>query len=124
LDVRPARLNVVANETKERRLAAVLVSDVAGYSRLVGADELGTLAQLKAHLDFLFEPKIRNHRGRIVKTTGDGMLAEFASVVNAVQCAAELQRGMEERNADVPADKRMEFRIGIKLAEVISGAMG
>jgi TolB-like protein/cytochrome c-type biogenesis protein CcmH/NrfG len=74
---------------------------------------------LKAHLDFLFEPKIRNHRGRIVRTTGDGMLVEFASVVNAVQCAAELQRGMEERNADVPADKRMEFRIGINLGDII-----
>ncbi len=116
---KPVHLNVVTNDREERRLAAILAADVAGYSHLVGMDEIGTLTRLKAHWDSLFEPKIRNHHGRIVKTTGDGMLVEFASVVNAVLCAAELQRGMAKRNADMPPDRRMEFRIGINVGDII-----
>jgi adenylate cyclase len=103
-----------------RRLAAILAADVAGYSRLMGADEEGTHERLKAHLRELIEPKIATHRGRIVKNTGDGFLAEFASVVGAVRCAVEIQRGMAERNADVPPDKRIEFRVGINLGDVIA----
>src|SRR5713226_3009271 len=95
----------------ERRLAAILAADVAGYSRLMGADEEGTLRQLKVHRKELVDPKITEHRGRIVKTTGDGMLVEFVSVVDAVRCAVDVQRGMAERNADVQADKRIEFRV-------------
>src|SRR5437660_6920041 len=103
----------------ERRLAAILAADVAGYSRLMGADEEGTLERLKAHRRELVDPKIKEHRGRIVKTTGDGMLVEFASVVDAVRCAVEIQRGMVDRNADVPEDKRIAFRIGVNLGAVI-----
>jgi class 3 adenylate cyclase/pimeloyl-ACP methyl ester carboxylesterase len=103
----------------ERRLAAILAADVAGYSRLMGMDEEGTLAQLKRHRQALVDPKIEEHRGRIVKTTGDGMLVEFASVVDAVRCAVEVQRGMSERNARVSVDKRIEFRVGINLGDII-----
>jgi class 3 adenylate cyclase/pimeloyl-ACP methyl ester carboxylesterase len=103
----------------ERRLAAILAADVAGYSRLMGTDEEGTLAQLKGHRQALVDPKIDEHRGRIVKTTGDGMLVEFASVVDAVRCAVELQRGMSERNARLSVDKRIEFRVGINLGDII-----
>lgn len=103
----------------ERRLAAILAADVAGYSRLMGMDEEGTHAQLKGHLQALVDPKIEEHRGRIVKTTGDGMLVEFASVVDAVRCAVEVQRGMSERNARVNLDKRIEFRVGINLGDII-----
>ena len=103
-----------------RRLAAILAADVAGYSRLMGVDEEGTHERLKAHLAELVHPKIAEHRGRIVKNTGDGFLAEFASVVDAVRCAAEVQRGMAERNADAPAEERIEFRIGINLGDVIA----
>src|ERR1700730_11954729 len=103
----------------ERRLAAILAADVAGYSRLMGADEEGTLDRLKAHRRQLIDPKISEHRGRIVKTTGDGMLAEFPSVVDAVRCAVEIQRGMVDRNAETPEDKRIAFRIGINLGDVI-----
>src|SRR5215469_4340477 len=103
----------------DRRLAAILAADVAGYSRLMEADEEGTLAQLKAHRRALIDPKIREHRGRIVKLTGDGALVEFASVVDAVRCAVEVQRGMAERNAGVPQAKRIEYRIGINLGDVI-----
>jgi len=106
-------------ERVERRLTAILAADVAGYSRLMGADEEGTLAQLKAHRRALIDPKITEHRGRIVKTTGDGMLVEFASVVDALRCAVEVQRGMAERNAEVPQDKRIEFRVGIHQGDVI-----
>ena len=88
----------------ERRLAAIVAADVAGYSRLMGMDEEGTLAQLKEHREALIDPKIEEHRGRIVKTTGDGMLVEFASVVDAVRCAVEVQRGMSERNVGVSVD--------------------
>ena len=103
----------------ERRLAAILAADVAGYSRLMGADEEGTLDRLKAHRRELVDPKIREHRGRIVKTTGDGMLVEFPSVVDAVRCAVEVQRAMVDRNAEIPEDKRITFRIGINLGDVI-----
>jgi TolB-like protein/class 3 adenylate cyclase len=103
----------------ERRLAAILAADVAGYSRLMGADEEGTLERLKAHRRELLDPKIKEHRGRIVKTTGDGMLAEFPSVVDAVRCAVEMQRGIGDRNAVVPKDNRITFRIGINLGDVI-----
>src|ERR1700682_1797528 len=104
----------------DRRLAAILAADVSGYSRLIGADEEGTLAALKAIRAELGDPKIAEHRGRIVKTTGDGMLVEFASVVDAVRCAVAVQQGMAERNADVPAERRIEYRIGINLGDIIS----
>jgi adenylate cyclase len=103
-----------------RRLAAILAADVAGYSRLMGADEEGTHERLRAHLRELVDPKIAEHRGRTVKTTGDGLLAEFASVVDAVRCAVEIQAGMAERNAGASADQRIEFRIGINLGDVIA----
>ncbi len=103
-----------------RRLAAILAADVAGYSRLMGADEEGTLNRLKAHRRELVDPKIREHHGRIVKTTGDGMLVEFPSVVDAVRCAVEIQRAMVDRNAEVPEDKRITFRIGVNLGDVIA----
>jgi adenylate cyclase len=103
----------------QRRLAAILAADVAGYSRLMGPDEEETHERLKAHLHELVEPKIGEHRGRTVKNTGDGFLAEFASVVDAVRFAVELQRGMADRNADIPEDKRIAFRVGINLGDVI-----
>jgi adenylate cyclase len=106
-------------EPVERRLAAILAADVAGYSRLMGADEEGTLDRLKAHRRELVDPKIKEHRGRIVKTTGDGMLAEFPSVVDAVRCAVEIQRGMVDRNAETPEAKHISFRIGVNLGDVI-----
>jgi len=105
--------------SQTRRLAAILAADVAGYSRLMGADEEGTHERLKGHLRELINPKIRDHRGRIVKNTGDGLLAEFASVVDAVRCAIEVQVGVAERNAGVPTDERIEFRVGINLGDVI-----
>src|SRR5712664_1088933 len=109
----------LATERVERKLAAILAADIAGYSRLMGADEEGTLARLKAHRRELIDPKIAEHRGRIVKTTGDGMLVEFASVVDAVRCAVEVQQAMPERNTAVPADRRIEFRIGVNLGDII-----
>jgi adenylate cyclase len=102
-----------------RRLTAILAADVAGYSRLMGADEEGTHERLKAHLGQLVEPKIKEHRGRTVKNTGDGLLAEFASVVDAVRCAAEIQRGMIDREPEVPDERCIRFRIGINLGDVI-----
>jgi TolB-like protein/class 3 adenylate cyclase/Tfp pilus assembly protein PilF len=102
-----------------RRLAAILAADVAGYSRLMGADEEGTHERLKAHRRELVDPKISAHSGRIVKTTGDGMMGEFASVVDAVRCAAEWQRSMIHREAGIPEDRRIRFRIGINLGDVI-----
>ena len=105
--------------TATRRLAAILAADVAGYSRLMGADEEGTHERLKAHRRELVDPKIGEHSGRIVKTTGDGILVEFASVVDAVRCAAELQRAMIDREAGTPEDRRIRFRIGINLGDVI-----
>src|SRR5215471_20824970 len=102
-----------------RRLAAILAADVTGYSRLMGADEEGTHERLQAHHRELIDPKVGEHSGRIVKKTGDGMLAEFPSVVDAVHCAAELQRAMIDREAGVPEDRRIRFRIGINLGDVI-----
>jgi len=109
----------MAEDRVDRRLAAIFAGDIAGYSRLMGVDEEGTLRQLKAHRKELVDPKITEHRGRIVKTTGDGMLVEFVSVVDAVRCAVDIQRGMVESNASVPADKRIEFRIGINVGDII-----
>jgi TolB-like protein/class 3 adenylate cyclase len=109
----------MADERVERKLAAILAADVAGYSRLMGEDEAGTRSRFNAHLHELIEPAIASHRGRIVKTTGDALLVEFASVVDAVQCAVDIQKGMAERNADEPDDRRMEFRIGVNLGDVI-----
>src|SRR6202049_631696 len=103
-----------------RRLTAILAADVAGYSRLMGADEEGTHERLRAHLQELINPKIAEHRGRIVKNTGDGFLAEFSSVVDAVRCAAEIQRGMADREPEVPEERRIRFRIGINLGDVIA----
>jgi len=103
-----------------RRLTAILAADVAAYSRLMGTDEEGTHERLKAHLQELVNPKIEQHRGRIVKNTGDGFLAEFASVVDAVRCAVEVQCGMAERNEGNPPEKRIEFRVGINLGDVIA----
>jgi TolB-like protein len=103
----------------ERRLAAILAADVAGYSRLTGLDEEGTHARLQEHLRSLVDPKIAEHRGRVVKNTGDGLLAEFSSVVDAVRCAVDIQRGMVERNVEVPEEKRIEFRIGINVGDVM-----
>ncbi|MEE9602130.1 MAG: adenylate/guanylate cyclase domain-containing protein, partial [Thermoguttaceae bacterium] len=102
-----------------RRLAAILAADVVGYSRLMGEDETGTLASLRAHREELIEPKVAAHEGRIVKLMGDGLLAEFPSAVEAVRCAAEVQRAMAERNADVPEEQQMQFRIGVNLGDVI-----
>ena len=105
--------------TATRRLAAILAADVAGYSRLIGADEGGTLQALKAIRAELIDPTIAAHNGRLVKTTGDGLLVEFGSVVEALQCATVVQAEMAERNAMVPADKRIEFRIGINMSDVV-----
>jgi adenylate cyclase len=104
----------------DRRLAAILAADGVGYSRLMGADEEGTHERFKAHLVELLDPKIREHRGRIVKTTGDGVLAEFASVVDAVRCAAEIQRAMADRDLDLTEERRLRFRIGVNLGDVIA----
>src|SRR5215831_10017550 len=110
---------MAGNMTQTRRLAAILAADVAGYSRLMGVDEEGTLAALKAVRRELADPKIKEHHGRIVKTTGDGLLLEFASVVDAVRCAVEVQREMAERNVDVPPDRRLELRMGINVGDII-----
>src|SRR3974377_1829083 len=102
-----------------RRLPAILAGDVAGYSRMMGADEEGTLSRLNTHRREFLEPKIAEHRGRIVKRTGDGVLIEFASAVDATRCAVEIQRGMTERNAPLPQEKRIELRIGIHVGDII-----
>jgi TolB-like protein len=106
--------------TATRRLAAILAADVAGYSRLIGADEGGTLQALKAIRAELIDPSIAAHNGRLVKTTGDGLLVEFSSVVDALHCATEVQAGMAERNAAVPTEKRIEFRIGINVGDIVA----
>jgi adenylate cyclase len=103
-----------------RRLAAILAADVAGYSRLMGKDEEGTHERLKAHLGELVNPKITEHRGRIVKNAGDGFLSEFQSVVDAVRCAIEIQRGMADRETELPEERRIRFRMGINLGDVIA----
>ena len=108
---RPARV--------ERRLAAILAADVAGYSRLMGTDEEGTLERLRALRRELLDPKIAERRGRLVKTTGDGLLVEFASVVDALRCAAEIQAAMAESNAGSPTDRRIELRIGINVGDLV-----
>ena len=102
-----------------RRLAAILAADVVGYSRLMGADEEGTHERLKAHLQELVDPKIRERHGRVVKNTGDGVLAEFPSVVDAVRCAVEVQRGMIDREPEIREEQRIRFRIGVNLGDVI-----
>jgi class 3 adenylate cyclase len=109
----------LARERIERRLAAILAAEVAGYSRIMREDEERTHERLKAHFCQLVDPKIKEHRGRVVKNTGDGMLVEFLSAVEAVRCAVEIQRGMIDRNADIPEDDRISFRIGINLGDVI-----
>jgi len=109
----------MASDQVKRKLAAILAADIAGYSRLMGADEAGTLARLKEYRRELIDPKNKQYRGRVVKTTGDGILIEFPSVVDAVSYSIEVQRGMCERNVDVPPEKRIQFRIGINLGDVI-----
>jgi class 3 adenylate cyclase len=108
--------------SQTRRLAAILAADVAAYSGLMGADEEGTHERLRAHLGELVNPKITEHRGRVVKNTGDGFLAEFPSVVDAVRCAVEVQRGMVDREPEVPEERRIRFRVGINLGDVIIDA--
>jgi adenylate cyclase len=110
----------MATTTATRGLAAILAADVVGYSCLMGADEEGTHERFKAHLRELLDPKIGECRGRIVKTTGDGVLAEFASVVDAVRCAAEIQRAMADRDLDLAEERRLRFRIGVNLGDVIA----
>ncbi|MGC2202465.1 MAG: adenylate/guanylate cyclase domain-containing protein [Stellaceae bacterium] len=110
----------MATTTATRRLAAILAADVVGYSRLMGADEEGTHERFKAHLVELVDPKIGEHHGRIVKTTGDGVLAEFASVVDAVRCAGEIQHAMADRDLDLAEERRLRFRIGVNLGDVIA----
>ena len=110
---------MMTEKAMQRRLAAILAADVVGYSRLMGADEMGTLTSLKSHRRELVDSGIAEHRGRIVKTTGDGMLVEFASVVDAVSCAVHIQRSMVRRNAAVPMDKQVIFRIGINVGDII-----
>ena len=109
----------MASDQVKRKLAAILAADIAGYSRLMGSDETGTLARLKEYRRELIDPKNKRYRGRVVKTTGDGILIEFPSVVDAVSCSIEVQQGMRARNADVAPEKRIEFRIGINLGDVI-----
>lgn len=111
---------VEVEERVNRRLAAILAADIAGYSRLMTANEEATLRQLKAHRKELVDPKILEHRGHIVKTTGDGMLVEFVSVVDAVRCAVDIQRAMIERNAGLPVERRIQFRVGINVGDIIS----
>src|SRR5580658_8132255 len=106
-------------ERVERRLTAILVADVVGYSRLIGADDEATFAYLNAHHNALVHPKIDEHRGQIVRTTGDGLLVLFASAVDASRCAVEVQRGMVGRNAEVPPEARIEFRMGIEVGDII-----
>ena len=109
----------LSGERVERRLAAILAADVVGYSRLMGRDEAGTLARLQGHRRELIDPNIAEHRGRIVKTTGDGILIEFPSVVEAVACAVTVQRGMAERNVATPDDQRIVFRVGVNLGDIM-----
>jgi class 3 adenylate cyclase len=129
LNVRGALVGVGSSATEEapwspqgrveRRIAAILATDVAGWSRLIGADEEGTLGRLKALRAEVIDPKIAGHHGRIVKTTGDGLLVEFASVVDALRCAAEVQAAMAKGNAPLPPDHRIEFRIGINVGDIV-----
>ena len=109
----------MATERVERKLVAILAADIAGYSRLMGSNEEGTLARLKVHRRQLIDPKIAEHKGRIVKTTGDGMLVEFSSVVDALRCAAEMQTALAEGNAGLPPEGRIEWRIGIHQGDIV-----
>jgi len=115
----PKREGALTREHLERRLTAILAADVAGYSRLTGIDEEGTHVRLKEHVRILIDSKVIAHRGRVVKETGDGLLVEFSSAVDAVRCAREIQRGMVQRNADVPPNNRVEFRLGVNVGDVI-----
>src|SRR6476646_6115207 len=117
--ISPSMGAILSSEHVERRLAAILAADVVGSCRLIGMDEEGTLARLKALRRTLFDPKIAEHHGRVVKNTGDGAIAEFASVVDAVRCADKIQRGMAEQNIDVTQDNRIELRIGIHVGDII-----
>ena len=110
--------------TENRKIAAILVADVVGYSRLAGADEEGTLARLRVLRSDLIDPTIAVHKGRVVKRTGDGLLVEFRSVVDAVRCAIELQHSMVERSAGVPPERRIELRVGIHLGDVVEESDG
>jgi adenylate cyclase len=112
----------VAGEQIERRLVAILMADVAGYSRLIGIDDEGTLAQLNAHHVELIEPNIKEHRGRVIRTTGDGLLVLFGSALDALRCAVEIQRAMAERNAQVPTGRRIEFRMGINFGDIVEAS--
>ncbi len=112
----------MASEEIERRVVAILMADVAGYSRLIGIDDEGTLARLNAHHAELIAPKVKEHRGRIVRTTGDGLLVLFISAVDALRCAVEIQRAMAERNARIPASERIEFRMGVNVGDIVEGA--
>src|SRR5271169_3513243 len=112
-------MNTTERNRAERRLAAILAADVAGYSRLIGADEEGTLDRLRSIRAELIDPTIAAHRGRLVKTTGDGLLVEFASVVDALRCAGEVQQAMAESNAPLPPDQRIDFRIGIHQGDIV-----
>ena len=110
----------MADNPVERRLAAILAADVVGYSKMMGEDEAGTLSLVRALRDDLIEPKIAEHKGRLFKVMGDGFLAEFPSVVNAVACAVAIQKAVVARNTDLPEDRRMELRIGVNLGDVIA----
>ena len=107
--------------TQTRRLAAILAADMAGYSRLIETDEEGTLNRLRSIRAELLDPKSAEHRGRIVKTTGDGLLVEFSSVIDALRCATQWQHGMDERNAAAPDEDRIEFRIGVHQGDIVVG---
>ncbi len=109
----------MAEQGEQRRLAAIFAADMVGYSRLMEADERGTIAREKAHRTELIAPKIAEHHGRVVKLMGDGMLAEFGSVVDAVECAVAIQRAMMEREAEVPDDRRIQYRVGINLGDIV-----
>ncbi len=104
---------------EQRRLAAIFAADMVGYSRLMEADERGTIARQKAHRNELIDPEIAANNGRIVNTMGDGLLVEFASVVDAVECAVAIQRAMAEREADVPEERRIQYRVGVNLGDVV-----
>jgi adenylate cyclase len=110
--------------SETRKIAAILVADVVGYSRLAGADEDRTLSRLRGLRSDLIDPAIAAHRGRVVKRTGDGALVEFRSVVDAVRCAVEIQRGVAERNAGVAPERRIQFRVGVHLGDVVEEADG
>ena len=124
IDPDPARCAIPIYVSETRKIAAILVSDVVGYSRLVGADEDRTLARLRALRSDMIDPTIAVHHGRVVKRTGDGAIVEFRSVIDAVRCAIEVQSGMVERNAGLPPERRIEFRIGIHLGDVVEESDG